>query len=118
PCTTLLQYLLFFFQAQDGIRGFHVTGVQTCALPIYHHRIVVHPGADDDIAFAGWMVATQPALREVRERLLAAGVAVRQATPEEGSEERRVGRVCRFWGSPCRYRRIIEQRRRSELHYN
>src|SRR5690606_39500840 len=24
-----------FFQAEDGIRGFHVTGVQTCALPIY-----------------------------------------------------------------------------------
>src|SRR5690606_40600530 len=27
PCT-------FFFQAADGIRSFHVTGVQTCALPI------------------------------------------------------------------------------------
>src|SRR5690606_40653739 len=24
----------FFFQAEDGIRNFHVTGVQTCALPI------------------------------------------------------------------------------------
>src|SRR5690606_40132051 len=24
----------FFFQAEDGIRYFHVTGVQTCALPI------------------------------------------------------------------------------------
>src|SRR5690606_40958123 len=23
------------FQAEDGIRDFHVTGVQTCALPIY-----------------------------------------------------------------------------------
>src|SRR5690606_11995013 len=28
----------FFFQAEDGIRAFHVTGVQTCALPIYDHR--------------------------------------------------------------------------------
>src|SRR5690606_3911450 len=26
--------LCFFFQAEDGIRDFHVTGVQTCALPI------------------------------------------------------------------------------------
>src|SRR6266511_6001062 len=26
--------LFFFFQAEDSIRGFHVTGVQTCALPI------------------------------------------------------------------------------------
>src|SRR5690606_40842310 len=25
---------IFFFQAEDGIRDFHVTGVQTCALPI------------------------------------------------------------------------------------
>src|SRR5690606_24317916 len=27
-----------FFQAEDGIRDFHVTGVQTCALPIFPHR--------------------------------------------------------------------------------
>src|SRR5690606_40895051 len=27
-----------FFQAEDGIRDFHVTGVQTCALPISRRR--------------------------------------------------------------------------------
>src|SRR5256885_9003268 len=27
-------YLFFFFQAEDGIRDYKVTGVQTCALPI------------------------------------------------------------------------------------
>src|SRR5690606_40934174 len=27
-------FFYFFFQAEDGIRDFHVTGVQTCALPI------------------------------------------------------------------------------------
>src|SRR3982075_2823705 len=27
----------FFFQAEDGIRDAPVTGVQTCALPIYRH---------------------------------------------------------------------------------
>ena len=26
--------MFFFFQAEDGIRDTHVTGVQTCALPI------------------------------------------------------------------------------------
>src|SRR2546426_11135156 len=33
-------YLLFFFffQAEDGIRDYKVTGVQTCALPICHRR--------------------------------------------------------------------------------
>ena len=30
----LLNMLIFFFQAEDGIRGIGVTGVQTCALPI------------------------------------------------------------------------------------
>src|SRR5258706_573057 len=28
----------FFFQAEDGIRDWSVTGVQTCALPISRHR--------------------------------------------------------------------------------
>src|SRR2546430_6579209 len=28
----------FFFQAEDGIRDLTVTGVQTCALPIFHHH--------------------------------------------------------------------------------
>src|SRR5256886_5226810 len=28
-------YILFFFQAEDGIRDLTVTGVQTCALPIF-----------------------------------------------------------------------------------
>src|SRR5690606_41072480 len=31
--------VLFFFQAEDGIRDFHVTGVQTCALPISRELI-------------------------------------------------------------------------------
>src|SRR5256885_5887719 len=30
-----LAFLFFFFQAEDGIRDYKVTGVQTCALPIY-----------------------------------------------------------------------------------
>src|SRR5690606_40928655 len=34
----------FFFQAEDGIRGFHVTGVQTCALPILDRAYVRRAG--------------------------------------------------------------------------
>src|SRR5256885_8794597 len=34
-----LQYY-FFFQAEDGIRDYKVTGVQTCALPIYRPALV------------------------------------------------------------------------------
>src|SRR2546430_10205196 len=32
---------LFFFQAEDGIRDLTVTGVQTCALPIFRHHILL-----------------------------------------------------------------------------
>src|SRR5690606_39314740 len=33
--------IAFFFQAEDGIRAFHVTGVQTCALPICSFKTTV-----------------------------------------------------------------------------
>src|SRR5205085_3253200 len=34
----ILFLFFFFFQAEDGIRDLTVTGVQTCALPIYRRR--------------------------------------------------------------------------------
>src|SRR5256885_14430691 len=33
-----LSFFFFFFQAEDGIRDYKVTGVQTCALPITPRR--------------------------------------------------------------------------------
>src|SRR6266508_1123599 len=39
-------YVCFFFQAEDGIRDGHVTGVQTCALPI------LSPELPDELAVA------------------------------------------------------------------
>src|SRR2546421_7739258 len=41
---SFLIFFFFFFQAEDGIRDLIVTGVQTCALPIYlnvNFRIVI-----------------------------------------------------------------------------
>src|SRR5260370_15499889 len=35
----VLSYIFFFFQAEDGIRYSSVTGVQTCALPIFADRL-------------------------------------------------------------------------------
>ena len=34
-------FFFFFFQAEDGIRDYKVTGVQTCALPIYSNNIYI-----------------------------------------------------------------------------
>src|SRR2546426_7508159 len=36
--TMCVRGMFFFFQAEDGIRDYKVTGVQTCALPISHAR--------------------------------------------------------------------------------
>src|SRR5690554_7107410 len=43
-----MRRVVFFFQAEDGIRDADVTGVQTCALPISAHRAV--PWADQATA--------------------------------------------------------------------
>src|SRR5437764_467177 len=86
----------FFFQPEDGIRDTSVTGVQTCALPIFRGHgdgRAAHPQED--------------VLRQITRRL---GLANRpaevleQATLVSGeqrfgvdgrSEERRVGKECR-----------------------
>src|SRR5256885_7012919 len=45
----------FFFQAEDGIRDYKVTGVQTCALPIYvFGRPFAPKGAEWEAALARW----------------------------------------------------------------
>src|SRR2546429_475835 len=41
--------ILFFFQAEDGIRDVAVTGVQTCALPIFGQVVT---GSRNDASFA------------------------------------------------------------------
>src|SRR5256885_8986782 len=38
PLVVLCNSIYFFFQAEDGIRDYKVTGVQTCALPILRAR--------------------------------------------------------------------------------
>src|SRR5690606_40619350 len=43
----------FFFQAEDGIRDFHVTGVQTCALPIFRALIRRAAGHASSELFCG-----------------------------------------------------------------
>src|SRR5690606_40679440 len=61
----------FFFQAEGGIRDFHVTGVQTCALPI--SAAVRDPG----VLGPELRVAVQPA-----EELLLAGVRETRSVAE------------------------------------
>src|SRR5690606_40260668 len=78
----------FLFQAEDGIRDFHVTGVQTCALPIWSRT-------------SDSMCCSMRAVRVVSRR-----AAMSSKTSTRGSrsrmeyllvvrsEERRVGKEC------------------------
>src|SRR5256885_7305356 len=43
PNNVEFELLYFFFQAEDGIRDYKVTGVQTCALPIFELRQALEP---------------------------------------------------------------------------
>src|SRR5437870_13833126 len=70
--------ITFFFQAKAGIRGGHVTGVQTCALPISRER-----------ARRGRALESSP-----RAMPDCGGRAPRAA---RRSEERRVGKEWRWW---------------------
>src|SRR5690606_16872301 len=53
-----------FFQAEDGIRDFHVTGVQTCALPILPQNSITLNGSaqdpDGSIASYQWSKISGP----------------------------------------------------------
>src|SRR6202046_5456934 len=71
----------FFFQAEDGIRDRNVTGVQTCALPIFEGFFLpLEVGADDAGRF--------------------------DHSDEVRSEERRVGKECRSRWSPDHLKKI------------
>src|SRR5690606_40964159 len=47
----LYDWCFFFFQAEDGIRDFHVTGVQTCALPISGAKVGAMVGSIGMVEF-------------------------------------------------------------------
>src|SRR6266496_5847548 len=69
-------FSLFFFQAEDGIRDLYVTGVQTCALPIYGERprgrlLPPAPDHDEPLAVRGDVVIAE--IRQLEEGLRQSG---------------------------------------------
>src|SRR5690625_7044835 len=84
---------IFFFQAEDGIRDGHVTGVQTCALPISQsiHVTCTTAGIPLRLLYGGrsYTVTAEPQRWYVRRRWWA------EEHRAERSEERRVGKECR-----------------------
>src|SRR2546426_3863553 len=97
-----IAFFFFFFQAEDGIRDYKVTGVQTCALPIWMLLAFgsKREGFDDDV----WFLRTgTPGGEAFQVR----GVHALPLFSPDGksllygrSEERRVGKECRSRWSP------------------
>src|SRR5690606_40132897 len=94
-------YNIFFFQAEDGIRDFHVTGVQTCALPISYSKTLTMPLQFNTVKlFAG--SGTQE-LSEKIAKSYGKPLGDKTLSKFSRSEERRVGKECRSLWSTNHY---------------
>src|SRR5690606_40843374 len=102
----MTEMISFFFQAEDGIRDFHVTGVQTCASSDLADRAQpVEPRMLRHLRRLGLDIVFQP-LRSV-------GVVVRNVIDNRQqigaswlrSEERRVGKECKSRGEPLQQKK-------------
>src|SRR5690606_41189968 len=102
-----------FFQAEDGIRDFHVTGVQTCALPIFTpDRMEKRQNGrrfkeNDEESFTLTSqdrhgVAIGQANAESTKKYRIRKLTQRECFRLQRSEERRVGKECRSRGRPQR----------------
>src|SRR3712207_7149694 len=96
--------MFFFFQAEDGIRDIGVTGVQTCALPIFGDLLGpksvisgIRHGARSGV-IQGRIIGDAAQLGGAAVIDTDGSVAFFQAS--ERSEERRVGKECRSRWSP------------------
>src|SRR5437016_10105606 len=82
--------IYFFFQAEDGIRDWSVTGVQTCALPIFP-RSARKPRSHSAAGGSGPPTGS----RGNSETSSTRNLRSRPSSLKRRSEERRVGKECR-----------------------
>ena len=59
----------------------------------YHHRLALHPGPRDDIAYAGWQTPDAATMQAVAARLQAQGLRVSEGTRAQASERRVAGLI-------------------------
>src|SRR5207244_8432479 len=97
---------IFFFQAEDGIRDDLVTGVQTCALPIYYLLTRRMLSACENQTFdLQWAESWQAGIEAIRQCAhdvclldFRIGGGDGLELLKERSEERRVGKECERGG--------------------
>src|SRR5205809_1197181 len=105
-------FFFFFFQAEDGIRDVAVTGVQTCALPIYRRDRL---GVGIELhAVAVATIGAKEGLAHLALAVLQPGDGALVPNPtypiHSRSEERRVGKECRCRGWAYRQRKRETER--------
>src|SRR5205807_6706323 len=96
----------FFFQAEDGIRDYKVTGVQTCALPISGFgtqskgaELLVNQPATINFALSVQESKTTVEVTTEAQTINATDATIGNSVSNTRSEERRVGKECRSrWG--------------------
>src|SRR5437879_12974307 len=94
----LRYFIFFFFQAEDGIRDTSVTGVQTCALPIWLL------GCCESMLFS--IFSTSQFLKRFCDNFTCYFCAVSfDKKQQHRSEERRVGKECRYQWRMCIYKK-------------
>src|SRR6266511_2400955 len=99
----MLFFFFFFFQAEDGIRDFHVTGVQTCALPISEEARPHRLEREDEGDPGGADAPLRPDLDQVAER------ARKDARDDQGPPHRPAARH-RKLAEPQRNEQKAEER--------
>src|SRR5256885_13089497 len=97
-----LVHVDFFFQAEDGIRDYKVTGVQTCALPILTRSLAksIERAAIRELHSIGATVRRTSSRPTRASKCRRRGDSRRGAIQGNRSEERRVGKECRSRWSP------------------
>lgn len=58
-----------------------------------HHRFVLHPGGRDDLAYTGWQVKDEAALRELAQQLQNSGTPVTWGSDGEAQARRVIGLI-------------------------
>src|SRR3712207_8169933 len=90
-------FVFFFFQAEDGIRDIGVTGVQTCALPIFVN-VATREESKEVLPLNNPLLSKLLAEKQWK-TIRSIAIHFRQSSYTR-SEERRVGKECRSRWSP------------------